>query len=38
VGRAVGEATRTSLVAAAFVILFVTLALYGQTGNFNFAG
>lgn len=38
VGRAVGEATRTSLVAAAFVILFVTLALYGQSGNFNFAG
>jgi phospholipid/cholesterol/gamma-HCH transport system permease protein len=38
VGRAVGQATRTSLVAAGFVILFVTLALYGQTGNFNFAG
>lgn len=38
VGQAVGRATRTSLVAAGFVILFVTLALYGQTGNFNFAG
>jgi phospholipid/cholesterol/gamma-HCH transport system permease protein len=38
VGEAVGRATRTSLVAAGFVILFVTLALYGQTGNFNFAG
>lgn len=38
VGRAVGRATRTSLVAAGFVILFVTLALYGQTGNFNFSG
>jgi phospholipid/cholesterol/gamma-HCH transport system permease protein len=38
VGRAVGQATRTSLIAAAFVILFVTLALYGQTGNFNFSG
>ncbi|QZY47043.1 ABC transporter permease [Mycolicibacterium austroafricanum] len=38
VGRAVGQATRTSLVAAGFVILFVTLALYGQTGNFNFSG
>lgn len=38
VGRAVGQATRTSLIAAAFVILFVTLALYGQTGDFNFAG
>jgi phospholipid/cholesterol/gamma-HCH transport system permease protein len=38
VGRAVGRATRTSLVVAGFVILFVTLALYGQTGNFNFSG
>jgi phospholipid/cholesterol/gamma-HCH transport system permease protein len=38
VGEAVGRATRTSLVAAVFVIVFVTLALYGQTGNFNFAG
>jgi len=38
VGEAVGRATRTSLIAAVFVILFVTLALYGQTGNFNFAG
>jgi phospholipid/cholesterol/gamma-HCH transport system permease protein len=38
VGRAVGRATRTSLVTAGFVILFVTLAFYGQTGNFNFAG
>ena len=38
VGRAVGLATRASLVAAAFVILFVSLALYGQTGNFNFSG
>lgn len=38
VGSAVGQATRTSLVAAGFVILFVTLALYGQTGNFNFSG
>jgi phospholipid/cholesterol/gamma-HCH transport system permease protein len=38
VGEAVGRATRTSLLAAGFVILFVTLALYGQTGNVNFAG
>ena len=38
VGEAVGRATRLSLIAAVFVILFVTLALYGQTGNFNFAG
>jgi phospholipid/cholesterol/gamma-HCH transport system permease protein len=38
VGEAVGRATRTSLIAAAFLVLFVTLALYGQTGDFNFAG
>jgi phospholipid/cholesterol/gamma-HCH transport system permease protein len=38
VGEAVGRATRASLIASVFVILFVTLALYGQTGNFNFAG
>jgi phospholipid/cholesterol/gamma-HCH transport system permease protein len=38
VGEAVGRATRASLIVAVFVILFVTLALYGQTGNFNFAG
>lgn len=38
VGEAVGRATRASLIASAFVILFVTLAIYGQTGNFNFAG
>lgn len=38
VGEAVGRATRTSLVASAFTILLVTMAVYGQTGNFNFAG
>jgi phospholipid/cholesterol/gamma-HCH transport system permease protein len=38
VGEAVGRATRASLIASAFVVLFVTLAIYGQTGNFNFAG
>jgi phospholipid/cholesterol/gamma-HCH transport system permease protein len=38
VGEAVGRATRTSLVAAGFVICLVPLALYGQTGGFNFAG
>lgn len=38
VGEAVGRATRLSLIASVFVILFVTLALYGQTGYFNFAG
>ncbi|HKP41767.1 ABC transporter permease [Mycobacterium sp.] len=38
VGEAVGRATRTSLVATALLILFVSLALYGQTGLFNFSG
>lgn len=38
VGEAVGRATRTSLVSAVFVTLLVTLAVYGQTGNFNLAG
>lgn len=38
VGEAVGRATRASLITAAFVILFVTLALYGQTGMFHYSG
>lgn len=38
VGEAVGRATRASLITAAFVILFVTLALYGQTGKFHYSG
>lgn len=38
VGEAVGRATRTSLVVGVVVILLATLALYGKTGNFNFAG
>lgn len=38
VGEAVGRATRTSLVSAVFVTLGVTLAIYGQSGNFNLAG
>lgn len=38
VGEAVGRATRASLISAGFIILFVTLALYGQTGKFNFSG
>ncbi|MDA4109869.1 ABC transporter permease [Mycobacterium holsaticum DSM 44478] len=38
VGEAVGRATRTSLVSAVFVTLLVTLAVYGQSGNFNLAG
>ena len=38
VGEAVGRAVRTSLIMRRFVVLFVSLAIYGQTGNFNLAG
>lgn len=38
VGEAVGRATRASLLASTVVVLFVTLAIYGQTGSFNLAG
>ena len=38
VGEAVGRAVRTSLISAAYVIVFMSLAIYGQTGNFHFAG
>jgi phospholipid/cholesterol/gamma-HCH transport system permease protein len=29
---------RTSLIAAVSVVLFVSLAIYGQSGNFNLSG
>lgn len=38
VGEAVGRAVRTSLVALVTVTLFVSLAIYGPSGSFNFAG
>ncbi len=38
VGEAVGRAVRTSMVVAAAVIVFISLALYGQSGNLNLAG
>jgi phospholipid/cholesterol/gamma-HCH transport system permease protein len=38
VGEAVGRAVRTSLVVSAVVILFVSLAIYGRSGNFNMSG
>ena len=38
VGEAVGRATRASLICASFVIMFVSMALYGQTGDFHLAG
>jgi phospholipid/cholesterol/gamma-HCH transport system permease protein len=38
VGEAVGRAVRTSLISAVFVTVFVSLSIYGQSGNFNFSG
>jgi phospholipid/cholesterol/gamma-HCH transport system permease protein len=38
VGEAVGRAVRTSLIVLAFVILAISLSVYGQSGNFNLAG
>ena len=38
VGDAVGRAVRTSLVSAVCVTLFVSLAIYGKSGNFNLSG
>ena len=38
VGEAVGRAVRTSLISAAFVVMFLSLAIYGQSGNFHLAG
>lgn len=38
VGEAVGRAVRSSLVSAVAVTLFVSLAIYGQSGNFHLSG
>lgn len=38
VGEAVGRAVRASLISAVFVILLMTLAIYGQSGNFHLSG
>lgn len=38
VGEAVGRAVRTSLIAAVFVTLLVSLAIYGQSGGLNLSG
>jgi phospholipid/cholesterol/gamma-HCH transport system permease protein len=37
VGEAVGRAVRTSMVVAAIEIVMITLAVYGQSGNFHLA-
>ena len=38
VGEAVGRAVRTSLVSAGVLTVFISLAIYGQSGSFNLAG
>ena len=38
VGEAVGRAVRTSLVASSVLTVFLSLAIYGQSGNFNLSG
>ena len=38
VGEAVGRAVRTSLVSSSALIVFLSLAIYGQTGNFHLSG
>ncbi len=38
VGEAVGRAVRTSMVVAAVVTMLVSLAIYGQSGNFHLSG
>ena len=38
VGQAVGRAVRTSLIVLAFCVLAISLAIYGQSGNFHLSG
>ena len=38
VGIAVGQAVRTSLVTVVVITLFISLAVYGASGNFNLSG
>jgi phospholipid/cholesterol/gamma-HCH transport system permease protein len=38
VGEAVGRAVRSSLIAAGVLTVFVSLAVYGQSGSFNLSG
>jgi phospholipid/cholesterol/gamma-HCH transport system permease protein len=38
VGEAVGRAVRTSLIVTSLVIVAISLAVYGQSGNFHLAG
>ncbi len=38
VGIAVGQAVRTSLIVVVTIVLFISLAVYGASGNFNLSG
>ena len=38
VGEAVGRAVRTSITAGVFILLTITLSVYGQSGNFHLSG
>jgi phospholipid/cholesterol/gamma-HCH transport system permease protein len=38
VGEAVGRAVRSSLVSSGVLVVFMSLAIYGQSGSFNFSG
>ena len=38
VGEAVGRAVRTSVTATVFVLLTISLSVYGQSGNFHLSG
>ena len=38
VGEAVGRAVRTSLIVASLVTVMISLAVYGQSGDFNLSG
>jgi phospholipid/cholesterol/gamma-HCH transport system permease protein len=38
VGEAVGRAVRTSMISSVFVVMFISLAIYGQSGNFHLSG
>jgi len=37
-GEAVGRAVRTSITAGVFILLTITLSVYGQSGNFHLSG
>ncbi len=38
VGEAVGHAVRTSLIVLVFIVLAISLSVYGQSGHFNLSG